>query len=69
MGDGQGVWDSHVHTVTLRIVNQRGPTVQHMELHSMLRGSLDGKECGGECRYVYVWLSLSAAYLKISQHS
>ena len=34
----------------------------------MLRGSLDGREFGGEWVHVYVWLSPFAVHLKLSQH-
>ena len=40
--DSQGVWDQHVHTAVFKMDNQKGPTVQHRELCSMLCGSLDG---------------------------
>ena len=36
--------------------NQQGPTVEHMELCSMLCGNLEGREFGGEWIHVYVWL-------------
>ena len=36
--------------------DQEGPTVEHRELCSMLCGSLDGGESGGEWIHVYVWL-------------
>ena len=36
--------------------NQPGPTVEHMELCSMLCSNLEGKEFGGEWIHVYVWL-------------
>ena len=40
-----------------------------MELCSVLRGSLDGREAkGGEWKPVSVWLSAVAVYLKVSQH-
>ena len=41
--DSQRVWTGHVHTAIFRMDNQQGPTVQHMELCSMLCGSLDGR--------------------------
>ena len=31
------------HTAIFKMVNQQGPTVQHMELCSMLCGNLDGR--------------------------
>ena len=41
--DSWGVWDGHVHSVLFYMDNHRGPTAQHMELCSMLCGSLDGR--------------------------
>jgi len=38
-----------------------------MELWSMLCGSLDGGEFGGEWIHVYVWLSPYTVHLKLSQ--
>ena len=52
--DSQGVWDGHVHTAILKMDNHQGPTVQHIELCSMVCGSLDGGEFRGEWIYVYV---------------
>ena len=44
------VQDQHVHTAIFKMDNHLGPTVQHMELCSMLCGSLDGKgDWGREC--------------------
>ena len=40
--DNYGVWDGHIHTAVFKMHNQQGPTVQHMELYSMLCASLDG---------------------------
>ena len=40
--DSQRVWDGHVHTDVFQMENQQGLIVQHMELCSMLCGSLDG---------------------------
>ena len=42
--DSQGVWDGHIHTAMFKMDNKQGPTVQHMELCSVLCGSLDGTE-------------------------
>ena len=36
-------WDGHVHSTIFKMDNQQGPFVLHMELCSMLCGSLDGK--------------------------
>ena len=37
----------HVHTAIFKMDNQRGPTLQHVELCSMLCGSLDGSGVWG----------------------
>ena len=42
-----GSLDGQVHTTTLQVDNQQEPTAQHMELCSMLRGSLDGRAVWG----------------------
>ena len=42
--ESEGVWDGHVHTAIFKTDNQQGPTVEHRELCSMSRGSLDGRE-------------------------
>ena len=42
-----GVWDGHVHTAILKMDNQQGPPVQHMELCSILCSSPDGREVWG----------------------
>ena len=44
------------------------PTIQHRELCSMLRGSLDGREFGGKWIHVYVCLSPLSVHLKLPQH-
>ena len=38
----------HVRIAIFKLDNQQGPTVQHMELPSMLCGSLDGRRVWGE---------------------
>ena len=43
--------------------NQQGSTVQHVEIRSLLCGSLDGRGVG-EWIHVYVWLSPFAAHLQ-----
>ena len=49
MGKGElGSWDGHVHAAILKMDQQHGPAVEHRELCSMLCGSLDGGEFGGE---------------------
>ena len=49
-----GPVDGHVPTAIFKMDNQQGPTVQHMELCSVLCGSLDGREFGGEWIHVCV---------------
>ena len=41
----------------LKRVTNKGSTIQHRELCSVLRGRLDGREFGGGWIHVYVWLS------------
>ena len=41
---------------------------EHMELCSMLCGSLAGKEVGGEGIHIYAWLSPFTVGLNLSQH-
>ena len=43
-----GSWDGYVHTATLKMHHQQGPTAEHVELCSGLCGSLDG-------RGVFIW--------------
>ena len=45
-GDSKGVWDGHVHTAVFKMDNQRGLTVQHMELSAMDQPGWEG--CWGE---------------------
>ena len=59
-GDSQGVWNGHVQTTVFKIDNQQGLIVQHMELYSMLCGSLDGRGRMDTSRYM---LSPFAVYL------
>ena len=47
MGESLGVWDGRVHTVIFKMGNQEDPTVQHRELYSILRDSLDGRGIWG----------------------
>ena len=51
--DNYGVWDEQVHIVIFKIDNQKGPTVRHRELCSILWGSLDGGESGREWIQAY----------------
>ena len=46
--NSQGVWDGRVHTALFKMDNQQGPTVQCIELCSVLCGSLEGREVWGE---------------------
>ena len=41
--DCWGVRNARVHIVMFKMYNQQGPTVYHMELCSVLCGSLDGR--------------------------
>ena len=45
--DSEGVWDGHVHTAIFEMNNKQGPPIWHMELCSMLCGSLDGRGVWG----------------------
>ena len=45
--DSLGVWDGHGHTAVFNKENQQGPGVQHRELCSVSRGSLDGRGVWG----------------------
>ena len=45
--DSQGLWNGHVHTAIFKMDNQEGTSEQHMELCSMLCGSLDGRGVSG----------------------
>ena len=56
------------HTAVFKMDNQQRPTVEHMELCSMLCGSLDGRGVWGRMEPVYIWLSPFAVNLKLSQH-
>ena len=66
--DSYGVWDGYVHTDIFKVDNQQGPTVEHIELCSVLCGSLVGRGVWGEWISVYVWLSPFAAHLKLSHY-
>ena len=58
-------WDGHVYPAIFKMDNQQEPTIQRMELCSVIRGSFNAR---GEWIRVYVWLSLFTAHLKLSQH-
>ena len=49
LGEGivRVVWEDYVHIVIFKMDNQQGPTIQHMELYSMLCASLDGRGVWG----------------------
>ena len=51
--DTQGVWDGHVYIAIFKTDNQQGPTVQDMELCSVLYSSLE-KDLG-EKGYMYMY--------------
>ena len=61
-----GVWDGLEHTAVLKMDNQQGLIVQHMELWAMLCDSLDGRGTCGEWMCVYLQLSPFAVHLKLS---
>ena len=44
-----------MHTAVLKMDNQKGPTVHHMELCLMLCASLDGGGSLGENGYMYMY--------------
>ena len=54
-------------SLSLFTFNQQGPTAQHMELCSMLCGSLDVRGFGREWIHVYLWLSPFTAHLRLTQ--
>ena len=45
--DGWGVWDGNVHIAIFKKDNQQGPTLQHRELCSVIRGSLNARGVWG----------------------
>ena len=55
------IWNGHVYSVTFKMDNPQGPTVQHMEMAACMGG-----QCG-EWINVYEWVS-PAVHLKLSQH-
>ena len=64
----QGVWDGHVPSAIFKMDNQQWLTVDHLQLCSMLCGSLDGRGIGEEWIHVYLWLSPFTVHLKLLQH-
>ena len=56
------------HTGIFKMDNQQRPTVQHMELCSVLCGSLDGRGVWGRWTHEYAWLSPFVVPLKWLQH-
>ena len=56
------------HSAIFKMDKQQGPTVQHMELCSMLWAAWVGGEFGGEWIHVHVWLSPFKVHVKLSQH-
>ena len=60
--DSWRVWDGHVHTAAFKMDNQQRPTAQHMQLCSMLCGSLHGRGFWGRmdtCIYVAEYMAES----------
>ena len=49
--------------------NQQGPTVEHVELCSMLCGSLDGMGVWGGWIHVNVWPSPFTVHLKLGEEN
>jgi hypothetical protein len=62
------IWDGHEYIAAFKMNNQQGPTVQHRELCSVLRGSLDGRGVWERMIRAYVWLSPFTVHLKLPQH-
>ena len=58
---------THVHGAIFKVGNQQRPAVQHKELCSVLRGSLEGRGLG-ERVHAHVGLSPFTVRLKLSQH-
>ena len=56
-----------MHTTMSKMDHQQGPIVEHRELCSMLAAWIGG-EFVGKWISVYLWLSLYAVNLKLSQH-
>ena len=60
MGEGwregivKGVWDAYVHTAVFNMDKQQGPTVQYMEICSMLCDNLDWRGICGDNGYMYI---------------
>ena len=56
-----------MHAV-FKMDNQQGPTVSHRELCKCYMAAWMGGDFGGEWTLAYIWLSLPAAHLKLSQY-
>jgi len=50
--------DQYTHTAIFKMDNQQGPTVEHRELCSALRGSLDGRGVRGR---MDTWIFMAEA--------
>ena len=67
--DSWGIWNQHVHTAIFRMNNQpRSYCMAQGTLLNVIWHPWIGGESGGEQVHVYVWLSLFAVQLKLSQH-
>ena len=55
-----------VHTTIFKMNNQQEPTVQPMELCSMLCGSLEGRGVWGELIYIYTHISVQFSHSVVS---
>ena len=61
-----GVWDKHVHTAIFKMDNQQGTTIWHMELCSVLRGSLEVREIWERMDTCACMAESFAVHLKLS---
>ena len=57
----QGVWNGFLHTALYKLDNQQGLPVWHMELYSILCGSLDGRGVWGRMD-TYICMSESLLF-------
>ena len=59
---------THIHTTVYKIGNQRGPTVEHRELYSILCNNLYGKRTWKTIDICIFMLKHCAVHLKLTQH-
>ena len=68
--ESQGVWDGRGHTAVFHMENRQRPAAASSGNSAQCHvAAWMGGEFGGEWIHVYVWLSLVAVPLNISQHS